>query len=399
MTLFLTAYIQITFSFNYSSILREEQKKMNDIPLTKLQKEIIEEFYSVKPTKVVFNKAERNKLWKKAKAKQENIDFANLEKTCPALSHQIKKSYTRGTNIQSAVFSECVYAQTFANMLNLDVFTNCKADESFIPNDIKHLLKSYNLYPRYSYSNKDKSRMLIQAGGCNGIDSALITVMDLNIYTIEFKEPGAKTSEPDLPKYKEDGVLQITEEFVEKYPQFEKMLKEQIGLNFFSIIGSNVNDFSKDSVKTAVSDNYVKKYADVICTEDADGYLVMMPANQVSLWATVCGEIRPAGRNSYKVWTPNALKRFLKNKEAKFSGNIAEVEKSKLEPRKARGGNGKISGYKINPLFFVRLADCQDNGTKISFDINKVWQLKPTIAVKMFFKNLKHDKIKEYYIS
>ena len=30
--------------------------------------------------------------------------------------------------------------------------------------------------------------MLMQAGGCKGIDSALITVIDLNIYTIEFNE-------------------------------------------------------------------------------------------------------------------------------------------------------------------------------------------------------------------
>ena len=74
-----------------------------------------------------------------------------------------------------------------------------------INKNIKALLKSYSLVPRYVYYNSDKSRMLIQAGGCNGIDSALITVMDLNIYTIEFKEQGAKASEPDLPKYGEDG--------------------------------------------------------------------------------------------------------------------------------------------------------------------------------------------------
>ena len=36
-------------------------------------------------------------------------------------------------------------------------------------------------------TNDNKSKFLIQAGGCNGIDSALIIVEDLNIYTIEFK--------------------------------------------------------------------------------------------------------------------------------------------------------------------------------------------------------------------
>ena len=98
----------------------------------------------------------------------------------------------------------------------------------------------------------DGRRMLIQAGGCGGVDSALITVFDLKIFTIEFKEPGAKTSEPDLPKYGEDGILKITEEFLAQYPQFSAMLYEQAGLNFFEVMGSNVNDFSPESINQAI---------------------------------------------------------------------------------------------------------------------------------------------------
>ena len=33
------------------------------IPLTKLQKEIMQEFYSIAQTKVIFSKTERKKLW------------------------------------------------------------------------------------------------------------------------------------------------------------------------------------------------------------------------------------------------------------------------------------------------------------------------------------------------
>lgn len=369
----------------------------NTIPLTKLQKEIMKDFYSVEATKVIFNKSERNSLWEKAISRKRDIDFSLLDKKCPALSHQIKKSYESGKNIQSAVFSECVYAQTFANMLKLNIFTNCLDNEIFIPAPIKSLLKSYNLFPRYSYSNDDKSRMLIQAGGCNGIDSALITVMDLNIYTIEFKEPGAKTSEPDLPKYKEDGVLLVTDEFLDRYPQFEDMLNEQKGLNFFKVMGSNINNFSKDSINVAVSNNYTKKYADVICTEDINGYLVMMPVNQVSLWAKIEGEIRPAGRNHYEVWTPNSLRNFLIEKKAIINGTKVTIKKEELSLRTERGGNGRISGYKINPLFFVYLRDCDDSGDTIIFDVTKVRQLNPTIAGKMFFKTLKHNEVKVYY--
>ncbi len=369
---------------------------MSVIPLTKLQKEIMREFYSYSPLKVIYNKKERKKLWDTASSKQD-INLEKIRGNCPALAHQIEKSYESGHNIQSAVFSECVYAQTFANMFNLKIFTNCFENHSFIPEDVLNLLKSYSLYPRYAYSNDDKSRMLIQAGGCNGIDSALITVIDLNIYTIEFKEPGAKTSEPDLPKYKEDGNILITDEFLKRYPQFKQMLEEQKSLNFFEKMGSNENNFSVESVNIAVTNNYTKKYADVVCTEDSDGYLVMMPANQISMWGEIVGEIRPAGRNSYYVWTPNALKRFIEEKGGVIKDGIVSINRNNLSLRKERGRKSKVSGYKINSLFFIYMAQCTNNGEIVSFPLSKVKQLNPTIAGKIFFKNLRYHEVKNYY--
>ena len=74
-------------------------------------------------------------------------------------------------------------------------------------------------------------------------------------------------------------------------------------------MGSNVHDFDPRSVNAAVTKNYqAKKFADVLCTEDKDTRLVMLPINQAQLWAKTEGEIRPAGRNHYAVWTPNALR-------------------------------------------------------------------------------------------
>lgn len=117
---------------------------MNDILLTKSQKEIMEVFFSYSPSKIIFNKKERNKLWKIASAK-ENLDINSIKLKCPALAHQIEKSYNANSNIQSAVFSECVYAQTLANMMGFDIFINCFEDYQFIPNNILLLLKSHNL--------------------------------------------------------------------------------------------------------------------------------------------------------------------------------------------------------------------------------------------------------------
>lgn len=372
--------------------------KKEIIPLTKQQKEIMQEFYSIARTKVIFSKYDRGVLWKQAKKRSNSLDLQYLKARCPALEHQIRKSIESGNNIQPAVFSECAYAQTFANMLKLDLFVNCTDEPDFIPQEVTSLIHSYNLVPRYVYSTKDKRRMLIQAGSCEGIDSALITVIDLVIYTIEFKEPGAKVSEPDLPKYGEDGKLKITKKFLNDYPQFESMLNEQKNLNIFDNIGHNINSFSTESIKKAVQYNYSNKYAHVICTEDVDGYFVMMPVNQVQLWAELEGEIRTAGRNYLKVWTPRALHRLMSQYNPSIDGTKVKIEKNKLETRKQRGGDGKISGYKITSLFFVYAKDCADDGKYITFDLMKVRQLKPTIAGKMFFKKLKYEEVKSYYM-
>ncbi len=98
---------------------------MSEIPLTKLQSEIMKEFYTIKKQEVIYDKRTRNNLWKKAIARRNLMDLLQIEKKCPALANQIAKSYETGKNIQPAVFSECVYAQTLANMFELNQFHNC----------------------------------------------------------------------------------------------------------------------------------------------------------------------------------------------------------------------------------------------------------------------------------
>ncbi|MEX1817550.1 hypothetical protein [Metamycoplasma hominis] len=375
---------------------------MKNIPLTKNQKEIMEEFYQHSPMKVIFSKADRNLFWNQVKHKNYNFDLDLINKNCPSLYCQIKKSIETNKKIQSAIFSECVFAQTFANILELTNFVNCLENENFIPADIIKLLNSYHLVPRYAYFNNNNTRLLIQAGGPAGIDSALITVIDLTIYTIEFKESAAKMSEIDLPKYGEDGKMIVTPKWLKKNQQYSKMVSEHIGLNFVESAGKNINNFSLKSIEYAISNNYLeptKKFADVICTEDQNGNLVMIPANQISLWGNIVGEIRPAGRNHYDVWTIGILKKILKTENASIINNIATLSLDNLEVRKQRGGNNEISGYKINPLFFVYSKDCiiDKNSNLISFNLKNVQQLNPTIAAKIFFEELDFDIVKKHY--
>jgi hypothetical protein len=368
------------------------------IMLSKQQKEIMQFFYVVVPTKKKKKKKEYDKLWK-ASAKGETLSIQQetwLNDVCPAIVCEIQKSTTDAHLIQSAVFSECVYAQTLANIFRLPVFTDyekCKV----LDENVLTLLRSYYLVPRYIYANEANSEFLIQAGGCGGIDSALLHLTDKAIYSIEFKEPHARATTADLPKYGEDGKMVMSPEFVKNYPYYEDMLNEQNELNFFDTMGHNTYNFSPEAIRKAIISNYntTKKYADVIVTADKRNYLVMLPANQVDLFARLEGEIR-AARNCHKVWTPKKLVCFIEQLGGSIDGNQVSINADKITTGKPRGGTG-VSRYKINPIFFVRASDAVNNNGIMSFDLDKVQQLIPCITAKMFFDDLEYEHVLTHY--
>ena len=380
-------------------MLQEMSHLPPSIPLTRSQRELIAEFYSSNAEKVLLDKATRKKIWLRFKSDRKVPLDLGLEENCPALLMEISKSIASGKNVQSAVFSECVYAQALANILGLTQFASHSDKPDWLPDAVGRLLASYKLVPRYLYKSLDSSRLLIQAGGHGGVDGALISVIDLNIFTIEFKEPDAKTSEPDLPRYDESGNLKAGRDFLTNNPQFASMVQEQLSqnLNFWENLGSNINNFSAESILEAVSENYGgKKFADVICTEDGSGHLVMIPSNQVGLWARLEGEIRPAGRNPYKVWTPQRLSLVIEELGGTISAGKVAIPTQALKVATERGGN-KVSRYKLDPVFFVRAGNATVLGETTHFSLENVLQLKPTIAAKMFFEGLEHAAVRRYY--
>jgi len=200
-----------------------------------------------------------------------------------------------------------------------------------------------------------------------------------------------------LTKSQKEIILLITDDFVEKYPWYEDMLLEHKTLNFFELAGRNVYDFSFESIKKAIVNNYntTKKFADVIVTADKTEHLTMLPANQIDVWAKLEGEIR-AARNKYKVWTPCKLKEIILSRGGTIVDNTAVLPKDKLSVARARGGTIE-SRYKISPIFFVYTADCILVERLVSFDIERVWQLNPVITAKINFKKLDIEAVIKYY--
>ena len=317
---------------------------MRDItPLSVIQKNILRIFYNKPIQKISIKKSDRTKIWNDF-VKNRNIkNYMFLEKEVPAFFYELNKALAIGGNLQPAVFSECVYAQTLAHQFLLPKFTNIiESGGKGFHNDTIKTIESIGLPARYCYSNSDESNLLVQAGGAGSVDCALISQIEKNLTMIEFKEQYARTSEPDLPKYGEDGYLISSPEFDKKYPQFKLMLQEHLDkkLNIFEHLGNNEGNFSAESIEFAVLKNYSgSKFADVICTEDDAGYLVMLPTEHISKWAKLEGEIRPSGRNPYKVWSPNKLIESLKEKNAEVKDGIVTLEKSNIKSTKELGGN------------------------------------------------------------
>jgi hypothetical protein len=368
--------------------------------LTDLQIKLMRYFYETPELRISLNKAERKNIWDDFVKNRDIENISHLEKVVPALYFEMEKALTQDQNIQPAVFSECVYAQALAAKFNLSKFDhfldNLKIELASNEADLGKIPK---LTVRYSYSSPSGNEVLYQAGGAGAVDCALKTEFDEGFAMIELKEPYARTSEPDLPKYTENGLIVSSPEFEEEYPQFKGMLDEQLrqGLNVFEHIGNNVSNFSTESLEKAVTENYAgKKYAHVICTEDKKGRLVMLPSNHVALWAKLEGEIRPSGRNSYKVWTPNHLRKVLLNLGATYKNDVVTLPISALKTSKARG-NSNISRYKIDPFFFIRKKEVIIDGNYAQFSMYAIRQLNPSITAKMKFESLDIKDIQKFY--
>lgn len=369
--------------------------------LTTLQKRVLRRFYGLPAQRISLDKFQRDSIWRTFRERREIENESLLKQTNPALYAEIVRALTKGKNIQSAVFSECVYSQELARIFDLSDFHDY-LENVRIRVDLLGLEDSKfgSLTKRYSYQNSETLDLLVQAGGAGGVDCALYFKAENEFTMIELKERYARISDGNLPKYGEDGFIVNSKKFGKKYPQLVPMLEEQIKkhLNAFEHLGSNVNTFSEKNIEKAVSENYSgKKFADFICTEDISGFLVMLPSIDVARWATLEGELRPSGRNHAKVWTPLKLKSVLKDKGASIHESVVELALSEIKTSNARGSSN-VSRYKINPAFFVYERDIKISGEKLAFRLESVRQLIPSITAKMNFKSLNYDLAKAFYM-
>ena len=94
------------------------------ISLSEVQKNILQLFYNKPIQKISINKSDRTKIWDDFIKNRDVKKYKYLEKEVPAFFYELEKALSGDKNLQPAVFSECVYAQTLAHQFLLLNFTN-----------------------------------------------------------------------------------------------------------------------------------------------------------------------------------------------------------------------------------------------------------------------------------
>lgn len=366
---------------------------------------ILRRVYGQKPKPVSIPKKVRDLIFKHFR---DSIKLNEVTKGLPIIEpveSAIETALRTGKNLQSAILSECVYTFDIASLLGLSVYIECGGDLKSLPNALASQLRTRKMIPRFAYVNAAKTEFLVQAGGPNAVDACYYSVDTSETLWIEYKEPAAKFGEADL-LYDDSGLLIKSTLFLRKHSHFVPMLDEAMDDDFnifeYSAMQKNYNVFREETVSDAIVNYFKEPINTMVCTEDEDSNLIAFLANDAPRFASkIQGEIRSAGRNPKKIFTTDHFKETF----GKLGGTVSpagqcRIKKSKLGFRFARGGaEGASTGIKISSLYFVRHSDLIFSESEYLFNMKNVFQLKSSISSKGFYKHLRFDAVKDFYLS
>lgn len=315
-------------------------------------------------------------------------EFKNQLDLSPAAFCELKKQFEKKMALQPSILTECFIAQTLANFWGLDKFEDLDA-KGFIPSEISNILfgiknKRDGASFRYIYFNDKADFVLVQCGDSSTIDAVFIKEK-IGI-RIEFKEELAKINEVDIPSYGDDGKLVVSDDFKTKYPYYAPFVEIfNQKTNVFEMIGHNFNlvdyldeENSKKIIESIVDAKFINAYVLL----KGNTLIPVLGRNLHSSVGFSGSEIRTAGKNAKKLWSVD----FAKNEISRLGGKIADGKVFlPLNEKMYVTGRGMdiVTRYKINPLIFVRIEYTQVEGGIISFDFEKIEQLKPTISLHL----------------
>lgn len=354
---------------------------------------------------VPFNKVKE--LEELYKVQRNNFNcFGDFEKSFPdqfyeykkskSAYNEIKKQFENKMGLQPSILTECFVAQTLANHLNLDKYIDLDDSSATVPGKLTGAIFSAQGYSdgskfRYCYYNSNYDALVFQCGASGTVD-VVFTKYNISI-RIEIKEQVSKLEECDITGlYDENGHLLLSDDFKKKRSKYVPFVMLFNSLtNVFEMEGHNfnfANYLDTDKAREIISDALDIKVVDCFVLVVGDK-LVPTQSKYIFDFVTFEGsEIRTAGRNYGKVFTPEFAKRKIKTLGGVID-NDGNVSLHYDPNNRIKGRNlDEYTRYNIGSLLFVKLEDTEILNDIIRFPLSKLCQKKPSISIHL---NAKED--------
>ncbi|NLL02396.1 MAG: hypothetical protein GX265_05195 [Mollicutes bacterium] len=330
------------------------------------------------------------------------------------------KNYNGKKGLQPGILSECNMVQTLAKILNFKSYKDLEQGGiAGIPKTLYEVVKSKEntiCAARYVYYNEgEENNFLIQYGNPKMEDAAAILYS--NEIAIEIKDMPALLMDTDL-LYDEDGKIIITEELVNKFPNYIKYIKEfNNKTSIIEKLGSNYLLFSKDSSleekQELINDYFNITNIDIIITTLGRELVAIKTEDLNFIFSDGTplidisrSEIRTTGKNALKtIFTPKFFHQVLKEKEVILLDDVCRIYKDNnlvIGLKKGRGKNIETR-FSINNNFFAKLTpdikrQIEDKDLPyIDIPVRNIQQSKSGISLHITLKKSKSAIREELY--
>lgn len=288
----------------------------------------------------------------------------------PAMYKSFIACYESGKYLQPGYLTEINICATLAQKFHLTYDTN---------------IVELNL--RHQYSNE--RIFLKEYGGCGMSDIKFIDENGKTI-TIEVKEPLSLGGDFDLG-ITEEGKLFPKIATNREFPEAAKKILDEFNAvdSIFNHLGHNIPLSNTNYLQSILNSYLGDKQIDYIATYSKDSELIYFPISELINHVDFKGsEIRTAGKNKVNVYTPNAFKKAMNDIGCIIeANNIVSIPKNAVGYRTARGSNGRITGIKINSIFYFEIGDIINEDEQFYYaNISRGKQLKQGISVHLNLK-------------
>lgn len=308
------------------------------------------------------------------------------------MAYVLKRYYDDGSGIQPSILSEYYACRVFAKSLGLNLHK-------------PHYQIEHGERCRHIYYSDDSSLKLYQYGGCNYCDAALYDG-DTLIAQYEIKQNVARATDVDIgfpdpntgilnmSKGFQDAVVPEYIEFIKSWNYWENhALRRNYKLTDEKLNRKVVERYLHKNEKTNNAEIKLLMFYQKPTKSSPNNnpwYLVEMSKEEFLDNITTEGsEIRDCGKNHAKCVNKDKCFQWLEEHGVDVSGTVFTINKSILEERIARGSNKKLTGYKIDGIYFVFLEDLIEDGADfITFNKDKIRQCKPNFSIHVQLKEV-----------